>query len=225
MISPVRQLVLEKVAARILSLRLEHPVRVGIDGVTAAGKSTFAKELAESITASGREVIATTLDGFHNPRARRYERGRGSPEGYYYDAYNYAGVVEFLLNPLGREGNRMYRAQILDLRSDQPIEAPFKEAPARSILVVDGSFALRHELRDHWDIRIYLDVDLERAEDRAATRDAGLFGSAEEARKVTRQRYVAAHRLHTSLSRPAEIAHFVICNDDPANPVITAERN
>lgn len=219
-----RKLVLKQVAERVLSLQMEHPIRIGIDGVTASGKSTFAKELSAILKEANRSVIHTTLDGFHNPKIRRYARGRGSAEGYYYDAYNYDGVVENLLRPLGPGGKLKYRTQIFDLHSDHPVNTELVDAENNSILIVDGSFALRHELRDHWDVRIFLSVDFTIAEDRAAQRDAIAFGSADEARRVTKDRYHGAHKIHAVYCRPLEVADLVIQNDDPLNPKILSDR-
>lgn len=216
--------VLEQVAQRILSFRLSRPLRVGIDGVTASGKSTFGRELSEILTKANRPVVHTTLDGFHNQKSRRHARGRSSAEGYYYDAYNYDGIVENLLQPLGPSGNFRYRTQIFDLEADQPIDGKPIMAPSDAILVVDGSFALRKELRDHWDLRIFLSVAFDVAENRAADRDAKIFGSSNEARRVTKERYHGAHRIHEVRCRPQESAHLIIQNDDPLNPKILIDR-
>jgi uridine kinase len=45
-------------------------------------------------------VIRASVDGFHNARALRYERGRHSPEGYFENSYNYAALNQYLLDPL-----------------------------------------------------------------------------------------------------------------------------
>jgi uridine kinase len=79
--TPARTAVLERVAAAVLALPAVGTVRVGIDGVDGAGKTTFADELREALTPSGRPVIRATVDGFHNPKTVRYRRGRSSPEG------------------------------------------------------------------------------------------------------------------------------------------------
>ena len=44
-----RQQMLGGLADRILALRLDHPTRVGIDGHSAAGKTTLADELATTL--------------------------------------------------------------------------------------------------------------------------------------------------------------------------------
>lgn len=212
--------IFEEVANFILNLKYDHPIRVGIDGITASGKSTFAINLASELSKSKRSIKVTTLDGFHNPRIKRHQRGRESAEGYYFDAYDYEGVLENLLLPLGPNGNRMYKTEIFDLANDLPLNHAFEQATPDMILIVDGSFSLRNELRAQWDVSIYLLVDYEIAEDRASLRDAELFSSSDVARKITKLRYHGAHKIHTDSVKPKEIATFVISNNDPKNPTI-----
>ena len=52
----------------------------------------LADELAHRVTALGRPVIRASVDGFHNPRDHRYRRGRDSPEGYFHDSCDHAGL-------------------------------------------------------------------------------------------------------------------------------------
>ena len=40
---------IKEIIDRILTLKLTHPIRVGVSGITASGKTTFANELAEEI--------------------------------------------------------------------------------------------------------------------------------------------------------------------------------
>jgi uridine kinase len=82
-----REEVIAEVAGLVCATEVGHPVRTAIDGVTAAGKSTFASELTAAVGARGRPAIHLTMDGFHHPRAHRHRRGRTSAEGYYEDAY------------------------------------------------------------------------------------------------------------------------------------------
>lgn len=51
--TPARLAVLERVARALLELPAASVVRVGIDGVDGAGKTTFADELAESWSRPG----------------------------------------------------------------------------------------------------------------------------------------------------------------------------
>ena len=51
-----RSPLIQDLGSRILSIKRDHPVRVGIDGVDAAGKTTLADELAPHIEAAGRQM-------------------------------------------------------------------------------------------------------------------------------------------------------------------------
>lgn len=92
-----RSAVLAAVAALVDGLPRDPPARIAVDGVTAAGKSTFADDLADRIT---RPVIRATIDDFHRPRAERHGRGEG-PESYYHDTFDLAALRTTLDGPPG----------------------------------------------------------------------------------------------------------------------------
>jgi uridine kinase len=88
-----REDLVAEAAHRICQVRRSHPVRVAIDGVDAAGKTTLANELVGPLERLGRPVIRASIDGFHNPATVRYRRGDTSPEGYVRDSFNRSGLV------------------------------------------------------------------------------------------------------------------------------------
>ncbi len=69
---------IKEIIDRILTLKLTHPIRVGVSGITASGKTTFANELAEEIKKRGLPVTRASIDDFHNPRLIRYAQGKKS---------------------------------------------------------------------------------------------------------------------------------------------------
>lgn len=213
---PKRALVLTTVAQRVLDLPRENIVRVGVDGVDGAGKTTFADELAEVLVSSGRPLIRATVDGFHNCKAVRYERGRGSPEGFYYDSYNYAALRAMLLDPLGPQASARYRSAAFDLASDAPVAAPEQTARPASILIFDGIFLHRPELKDYWDFSIFLDVDFEISIPRCAARGAG----SPDPQAAQNRRYVQGQRLYLRLCEPRRHATLTIDNNDFSAPQI-----
>jgi uridine kinase len=195
-----------------------HPVRVAVDGVTASGKSTLARELAAAITAAGRPVIHLTMDGYHHPRAHRYRQGRLSARGYYDDAFDLAAFARNVLVPLGPGGDRLYREQIIDLPSDQPRDEPPAEAPATAVLVVDGSFLQRPELAPHWDHVVFVRVDLATARARGTARDAEQLGGRDEAGRMYDTRYHAAARIYLAEVAPEQHATLIFDNSDLSRP-------
>jgi len=91
---------LTAVARMATELAPDRIVRFAIDGVDGAGKTSFANELADVLGDFDRPVVRASVDGFHNPRAVRYARGRQSPIGFFEDSYNYTLLKQYLLDPL-----------------------------------------------------------------------------------------------------------------------------
>ena len=107
--------------ASYLAVQAAAPIlRVAIDGVDGVAKTTFGDLLAEALRSAGREVIRSSVDGFHNPRSIRYRLGR-TPEGFYRDSYDYQGLTRNLLDPLSEGGSLSYRSEIFDHVSDSEI--------------------------------------------------------------------------------------------------------
>jgi uridine kinase len=216
-----RQQLIEAVAALIVERPADGVIKVGIDGADGAGKTTFADVLATVIRARGRHVIRASIDRFHNPRAVRYRRGRESPEGYFQDSFNYDGLKQVLLDPLGATGSGRYRAAIFDYRVDRPVSAAEQQAPTGSILVFDGVFLHRTELRAYWDYSVFLDVGFEISVARCALRN----GSSPDPSDAANRRYVEGQSLYLRTCEPSRHATIVIDNCDLAAPRIVRQRN
>lgn len=213
-----RAIVLGDLAAGITNLGSATPVRIAVDGRTASGKTTLADELAEAIRRRRREVIRTSIDGFHRSKAERYARGRFSAEGYYHDARDLSAVMKFLLAPLGPGGDRQYRTASFDLENDQPIAQEPQSAPADAILIVDGTFLQRPELRDGWDLTLFIETSEQISEHRGIGRDADRLGGAEAARQLYADRYRPAFDLYERLCSPTRLADVILNNDDFDHP-------
>jgi uridine kinase len=218
--TPRRTRVIDELRTALSAVARPHPLRVAVDGVGAAGKTILADELARALGRSGRPVIRAGIDGFHNPRKVRHARGSKSPWGYYLDSFDYAAVARCLLEPLGPLGNRRYRTAVYDFRADAPVEAPELTASSEAILVFDGVFLLRPQIRDSWDFSIFIDADFEVTVGRALVRDVRLFGTPEAVRERYAERYVPGERLYLEMDRPRERADAVVQNDDPSNPTV-----
>jgi uridine kinase len=218
-----RPQLIDYLASRVIRIQRPHPVRVAIDGPDAAGKSTLAQELAAPIQARGRSVILASIDGFHNPARIRYTRGDSSPEGYYYDSFNYTALLESLLAPLGPDGSRRYRSAVFDYRADSEASVSEGVAEADAILLFDGVFLLRPELAGYWDFSIFVEASFEVILARAQKRDAVILGGIEEVRRRYHQRYIPGQKLYFAESRPKERAKIVVDNNDPEKASVLRE--
>jgi uridine kinase len=219
--SPTRLALLGRLADLIAACHPAHPLRIAVDGVDAAGKTTLADELVAPLTERGRTVVRASVDGFHRPRADRYRRGELSAAGYYHDSFDYAALRADLLDPLGPGGTGRYRTATFDFRTDQPRAEPFQRAAADAVLVFDGVFLLRPELSDAWDLRIFLDVPFQETIRRALARDRALYGSTQAVEERYHHRYLPGQRHYLATVQPQRIADVVIDNHDPATPRLT----
>jgi len=215
-----RSQLLQELAALITRIELPHPTRVAIDGPDAAGKTTLAEELVPIIQSHNRSVIRASLDGFHNSRSLRHRRGPLSPEGFYYDSFDYPALIRDLLIPLGANGSGRYQTAVFDYRGDAVRQTVTQHAESNTILLFDGVFLLRSELISYWDFRIFVEASFAVTMARAEQRDVALFGSAEAVKLRYQQRYVPGQQLYFAECRPQERAQIVINNDDPANPLV-----
>lgn len=220
MVQADRAGVLDDLAAVLTNFQAGSLLRIAVDGRTASGKTTLADELAVLIGRRGRPVIRTSIDGFHRPKVDRYARGRLSPEGYYFDARDLPAIVDLLLKPLGPGGSRLYRTVSFDLDSDLPVQQTPLSAPSDAILLVDGTFLQRPELRAGWDLTIFVETSEQLSERRGLARDAGRLGGADAARKVYADRYRPAFDIYQSLCMPALSADIIVDNEDFDRPVV-----
>jgi uridine kinase len=183
---------------------------VGIDGLTASGKTSFGHELAEQVVHSGRQALRVSLDDFKKPWRDRHLYDRESGEGYYRNAFDYDAVVRLLLDPLRPGGSGECALCSIDpLTQADHSSVRIRTAPD-AVLIVDGVFAFRPEINCHWDYRIRLEVDPETSLRRGAERDKDMPGA--DSGAIHRDRYLPAERAYTSEVDPLRLADLVIDN-------------
>ncbi|WP_051516102.1 hypothetical protein [Candidatus Blastococcus massiliensis] len=187
---------------------------VAIDGVGGSGKSTFAEDLARRIRT--RPVLVLHVDDFFNPSEVRHARGRHSSEGFWLDAYNYAALRSWALEPLAADGDGLYRSASFDRATGRTHEPAVRQAPPDALVLVEGTFLHRDEVVSFWDHSVYLDVPFEETERRMARRDGLTPGAVHE----LMQRYTGAQRLYFAAARPWERASVVVDNSDLGRPRI-----
>ncbi|WP_246657707.1 uridine kinase [Arthrobacter yangruifuii] len=209
---------LSDVASHLLALRPGHRLLVAVDGVDGAGKTTFADDLATvlrdgsgpsaALPASRRPVLRVGLDDFHHVRAVRYRRGRRSPDGFWLDSYNLEQFKDYVLAPLA-SGAGTYRSRGHDLLTDDVLDPAPVPAPEDAVVLIDGMFLHRKELKDFWDFSLFLDVPFAVTAQRMAARDGTGAGSR------NRQRYVGGQLRYFAAADPAAAADLVLDNSSP----------
>lgn len=215
-----RQKTIHGLVQHIIAVKKDVPLRVGIDGIDAAGKTSLANEIAEEVTKLGHPLLRASIDGFHNPKEIRRQRGNLSPEGYYHDSFNYDLLITHLLQPLDPQGSRRIRLSAFDFKTEQEITADELTATDNHILIFEGVFLFRPELIRYWDVKIFVEIDFQTSLNRALERDLYLFGSREEIEMRYNERYIPGQKIYLEAEHPQEKADIVIDNNDFMKPVI-----
>lgn len=212
---PTGTLARTDLVARVAALVLERGdgrLRIGIDGMTAAGKTSFGHELAHALAARGRPVLRASLDDFKRPWSEAHRYDRTSGEGYYRNAFDLPAIRHLLLDPAATDGSGVVALCSIDPLTQVDHHEATMAMPPDGILVVDGVFAFRPELDDAWDLRIWLDVDPERSVRRGRDRDAELEGDADAAEAMHRDRYLPAELLYIDEVDPASFVDVLVDN-------------
>lgn len=111
---------------------------------------------------------------------------------------------------------------MFDVDRNVPVQVPEGQAPAGSVLIVDGLFLHCPELRGAWDDSVFLRVPFEVSVPRGAARGPG-YGSPDPEAPSNR-RYIGGNRLYFSEANPERQAGVIVDNADLARPVIVRER-
>ena len=187
---------------------------VAVDGLDGAGKSRFADALAAQLGIGHRAVFRASIDDFHWPRARRYARGRDSAEGFYLDSFDYTTFRRVLVEPFRTGSIGSFVLQGFDLKRDVPFQPKWSSGPEDALLIVDGIFLNRPELKGLWNYSIWLEVDAETATARVKARDAEEF----EHDIANPERYIGGQKLYLEEAKPLEAATAIIDNNDYDHP-------
>ena len=130
-------------------------VLVGIDGGAGAGKTTFAKWLAERIEEEVAPVSTVLTDRMYRPVGGRWKGPIADmPIGYDVD---WERIRDEVLLPL--RAGKTARFQLYDWIEDCLNE--WVEIDSTGVTIIDGVCALRNELSEHYDLRIWVSCPLE----------------------------------------------------------------
>lgn len=207
--APQKSDTLDALAAEILQNNSRGRVVVAVDGIDGAGKTMFADALAESLRRAGHAVVRASIDDFHSPRAKRYERGKDSPEGFYRDSYDYETFRRVLFDPFKDGGTGSFVLKAFDHTRDAVIEPKWITGKPDTILILDGIFLNRPELRGLWNYSIWLEVEPTIAAQRCLARD-GESGIGD--------RYSKGQALYLKEAKPRAAASAIIDNNDFDHP-------
>lgn len=170
---------------------------VALDGRGGSGKSTLARMLAAEIP--GSQIVQ--LDSF----PCRADESPFHPLGTQ-TAISVRRVLDEALLPLQRGELARYKQTPWWLVQTGEPEQLLEVRPGGTV-IVEGCYALRPELRDHFDLSIWVERDVAEALADALARDGG-----DRDRAVWKQVYIPNESRYIESERPHERADIVVLN-------------
>jgi uridine kinase len=135
-------------------------VLVGIDGCGASGKSTFSAELSASL----KSAAVISMDDFYKSSQARIRRSDPKPIGWQFD---WQRLEKEVLTPLKTHGEAKY--QRYNWNTDYLQE--WRSIRAFSTIIIEGIYALRPELTEYYDLRLWIECPREERLKRGLERD------------------------------------------------------
>ena len=105
---------------QILKIKGNTPILVAFDGVDTSGKTTLANRIHDYFQKREIDSIRVSIDKFHNPKEIRVSKGDYSPEGFFYDSFNYEKINELIIIPV-KSGKSSLINGIYDYRIENQI--------------------------------------------------------------------------------------------------------
>ncbi|MCI0158568.1 hypothetical protein KNO15_17845 [Leifsonia shinshuensis] len=156
-----RVLALREIVGDVRALAPRGRVIVAVDG--GGGTAAFADDLAEVFREAGSDTHRASVGDFHRPRADRTLLGPETPTGFYRDSFDYGTLRRVLIDPFRMAGSTGFQTAAFDEARDVPVESRWETAGPDAVLVIDGEFLLRPELRREWNASVLLVNAPERA--------------------------------------------------------------
>ena len=208
----------ETIRERRLSTPPTRSVLIAVTGIDGCGKGYVSAVLEARLVALGLRVALINIDGWLNLPPVRFNRSNPA-EHFYQHAIRFDEMFDQLVLPLR------------DQRS-VCVEADFTEETASSyrrhsyefrdvdVIVLEGIYLLKRELRHHYDLSFWIDCSVDIALVRAIARaQEGL--SAEATIAAYRTIYFPAQDIHAAHDDPRAAADAIIPNDASMQLIVT----
>ena len=181
---------------------------VGIDGLGGAGKSTLIESLKLELQNESYNSYILHIDDFIHPKSIRYNDSKEEWYCYYNLQWRYDYLIKEILDPIKRGEKIDKDIEFYDKENDTYIKKHIY-IPHNSVLLLEGVFLQRKELKDYLDFVVYLNVPQEIRLDRVLKRDV-YIGSADDIKDKYNRRYFPAEDRYILECSPTLNADFIL---------------
>ena len=153
--APLKSDTLDALASEILHNYGRGRTIVAIDGPAGSGTADFAAGLAAAIKRTSHAAFVASIEDFHRDQAS--VEPEFDEAAFYRSDYDYSLLRRILLDPFKTPGHGGFVLAGYDRERRQPIEPKWMTAPDDAVLIVEGVFLNRPELRGLWSYSVWLD--------------------------------------------------------------------
>ena len=187
----------------LVSIRIDHPLRVAVDGPRAASPIAHARRLLEPLRARGRVAEIIDAETFWRDASLRYEWGRTDLEAYAHHWFDADALRREVLSPLGPAGSLRFLPALRDPATNRSVRAIPATVPSNAIVLIAGELLFGRGLTFDYTVHLALD---------SAARH-----------RLTPPEWQWTLPAHDSYDRevqPAGLADIVVRCNDPRHPAI-----
>ncbi len=164
---------IQKFSRRLISNPSKR-IMIGITGESASGKSTICKEISNVIKRFSMPVTILTTDNYFNDISELI-KVYGSFDALRDNGYDVDSPESFQLDILREDLNKISQGEDVYspeyLPNGTGVSIPHsKFVPSNKVVIVEGMASMYKDLKDIFDIKVYVETDLDIRRDRFMTR-------------------------------------------------------
>lgn len=183
----------------------DRSLLVAVSGIDGSGKGYTTAQLVTALNQQGLHAVNINLDAWLTLPSERFNTINPG-EHFYRHAFHFEALFDQLIEPL-RHNRSVHLVTTLTGEAGIPFTQTY-DFDAVEIIVLEGIFLLKQELRHRYDLSIWVDCSFETALERALKRNQeGLSPAA------IRQVYFPAQRSHLATDNPRAAADLIYLND------------
>lgn len=190
-------------------------VTVAVDGAEGSGTGEFADDLAAVYREAGTATARASMRDFHLPRRTRHRNGPDDPVDYYERSFDYETLRRVLIDPFQLGGSTGFQTRAFDVSRDAPVVSEWTTGPADMVLIIDGPFLLRPQIRGALNYSVLIDVPLALVYARLAASQ----GRDPDPDAASNARYVGGWRRYGTQIEPHYLASAVVDLSDRDRPL------
>jgi uridine kinase len=183
---------------------------IAISGIDSSGKGYAAGRLAQRLPSLGARVALIGIDGWLNLPQVRFSATEKARH-FYRNAIRFDAMFSQLVDPLVRAGSVDCQADFAQETAQQYRKQRYVFSDVDTVLL-EGIFLLRRDLRERYDLKVWVECSFETALRRAIAR--GQEGLTEAETIASYQTiYFPAQKIHFTEDDPQASADVVFEND------------